>query len=464
MPRRAKDPVRFVAITAVVGALVIGAGYFATDRIAGQVDAQASTAPVKAPSTKVLSVRRAPDTLSTVTRLGIARRALTSASKQIPADSCLTVEWLGTTLTSVRADDAFIPASTQKIVTAAVALETLGADYRFTTSVLATNFASGVAENLYFVGGGDPVLVRKEYVATEKYPTFNETSLETLADSLKNAGLTGVTGSIVGVDSRYDQIRFLDAWPTAFNAVEVGPLGALMANDGVVIGEPMKPDNPAVAAATELRSLLGARGVYVAGDSRYETVVPNNATQIATIQSAPLTSIINEMLVNSDNNTAELLVKEIGYVKKKSGSTAAGLAVIQEQLAKWKLPTAPTIADGSGLSSNNRTTCANFMVLLSRFEKTMPGLLAVAAKSGTLRTAFEGSPMADRLVGKTGTLSGIKALVGYLPLQGNGAVRYSFIMNTPGIDNQGQYRPIWNVFGAAMDRARATPTAQDLLP
>lgn len=462
--RRAKDPVRFVLIMGIVGAVILATGYFVTDSIAKRVDARGSTANVKAPATKVLSVRRTPETLSTVTRLGQVRRALSAAANQIPGESCLGVNWMGTPLVSVREDNTFVPASTQKIATAAVALETLGSDYRFTTSVHATGFASGAVQDLYFVGGGDPVIVRNEYVATEKFPTFNGTSLESLADSLVAAGLKSVSGAIVGVDSRYDQTRFLDAWPTSFNAVEAGPLGALVVNDGAVVGEPMKPDNPAVAAANELRSLLAARGVYVAQDSRYETTVPNNATQVASIQSAPLLAIVKEMLVNSDNNTAESLVKEIGFVKKKSGTTSAGLAVIQDQLAEWKLPTAWTIADGSGLSSNNRTSCANLMFLLARFEKTFPDLMAVAAQTGTLRTVFEGTSMADRLVGKTGTLTGIKALAGYLPLQGNSPVRFVLIMNRNGIDNQAQYRPIWNTLGTALNQARVSPTAQELLP
>lgn len=462
--RRAKDPVRFVTIVGIIGALILAAGYIATNSIATQVDARESQYAIKAPATKVLSARRTPETLSTVTRLGLVRRALATASQQLPSESCLGVNWMNTPLVAVREDNAFIPASTQKIVTAAVALETLGADYRFTTSVYATGFSNGNAQDLYFLGGGDPVIVRGEYVATEKFQTFNGTSLESLADSLVSAGLKSVSGSIVGVDSRYDQIRFLDAWPTSFNAVEAGPLGALVVNDGAVIGEPMKPDNPAIGAATELRTLLGARGVYVPQQSRYDQTVPNNATQIASIQSAPLSAIVNEMLVNSDNNTAELLVKELGFVKKNSGTTSAGLAVIQDQLAKWKLPTGSTIADGSGLSSNNRTSCANLMFLLGQFDTSLPNLMAIAAKTGTLRNAFEGSPMADRLVGKTGTLTNIKALAGYLPLKGNSPVRFTLIMNRTGIDNQSAYRPIWNTLGEALNKARVSPTAQELLP
>jgi D-alanyl-D-alanine carboxypeptidase/D-alanyl-D-alanine-endopeptidase (penicillin-binding protein 4) len=463
--RRAKDPVRFVSIVGVVGAVVLTAGYFVTNAIAEQVvPLKAQNLPTPA-NVKVLSVRRAPTTLSTMSRSGSLRRALNDVVSQLPNGSCFTVEWLGEQQASVRATDSFIPASAQKVLTAAVALEVLGAQHTFETSIFATgNVNTGSVQDLYFVGGGDPLLVRKEYIATEKYPTFNETSLETLADSIVAAGIRSVSGSIVGVDARYDAVRFLDAWPAEFNVVEAGPLGALVVNDGAVVGQPMKPDNPAIAAAIELRSLLGARGVSVASDARYETVVPPSSEKVATITSAPLSKIVQEMLVNSDNNTAELLLKEIGFVQRKQGTTAAGISVVQEFVTKWKLPTTATVADGSGLSSNNRVSCSNFMSLLQMNEQSLPQILPVAAQTGTLRSVFDDSPVKNRLVGKTGTLSGVKALVGYLPLEGNSPVRFALLMNASGIDNQGSYRPIWNSLGLALNKARALPTPEQLAP
>lgn len=463
--RRAKDPVRFLVIVGTLGALVLGAGYFITDAIAQQVVPLKSGNLATPAAVKVLSVRRAPTTLSTISRSGALRRGVANVSSQLPSGSCFTVEWLGDQQASLRNTDSFIPASAQKVVTAAVALDVLGAQHTFETAVFGTGqIDTGVVQDLYFVGGGDPLLVRREYMATEKYPTFNETALETLADSIVSAGVRSITGSIVGVDARYDAVRFLDAWPAEFNVVEAGPLGALTVNDGAVVGQPMKLDNPAIAASNELRSLLGARGVSVAFDSRYELSVPSTAQKVASITSAPLSKIVQEMLVNSDNNTAEMLLKEIGFTKSKLGTTAAGIAVVQEFITKWKLPTTATVADGSGLSSNNRMSCANFMTLLQSNEEILPQLLPVAGQTGTLRSVFEDSPVKNRLVGKTGTLTGVKALVGYLPLEGNSPVRFALLMNASGIDNQGSYRPIWNSLGSALNRARAVPTPDQLAP
>jgi D-alanyl-D-alanine carboxypeptidase/D-alanyl-D-alanine-endopeptidase (penicillin-binding protein 4) len=202
----------------------------------------------------------------------------------------------------------------------------------------------------------------------------------------------------------------------------------------------------------------------VGQDARYELSVPANATKIATISSAPLSAIVQEMLVNSDNNTAELLLKEIGFARKKLGTTAAGISVIQELMATWKLPTEATIVDGSGLSSVNKMSCSNFLALLAKAEETLPSLLPIAGKTGTLRSVFNDSAMDGRLVGKTGTLTGVKALAGYLPLEGNSPVRFALVMNANGIDNQGSYRPIWLSFGAALNKARAVPTPEQLMP
>ena len=463
--RRAKDPVRFLLIVGLVGVLVLVAGYVVTNSIANAVVAQPERAFNSELKTKLLNTRRTPTVLSTLTRTGQLRRALVSFKGQIPSGSCVSVEWLNSNELTLDVSQQVTPASTQKLVTAIAALEILTPTFTFETSVYATgDVTTGNIQDLYFVGGGDPVLVRNEYVASEKYPTINGTSLESLADSVVAAGVRSIAGSIVGIDARYDAARFIDVWPAEFRVVESGPLGALMVNDGAVVGAPMKPDNPAIAAANELRSMLGGKGVLTSQESRYELSVPASATKIASIKSAPLSSIVQEMLVNSDNNTAELLLKEMGYARAKIGSTAAGISAIQEVAAKWKLPDPFTIVDGSGLSSMNKTTCANFLALLYRAESVLPGLLPVAGQSGTLRSIFSNSSMQGRLVGKTGTLSGVKALAGYLPLEGNSPVKFALIMNSAGIDNQGAYRPIWIAFGSALNRARAVPTPEQLMP
>lgn len=463
--RRAKDPLKVVLGVGVLGGVILASGYFVSSSLAERVTPLGSGAIAQQPKAVVLSARRTPNTLSNDTRLGGLRRSLASLESRVPSDGCLTVEWLGQSLSNVRGSKLLIPASAVKVLTAATALEVLGPTFTYKTEILATKTElPGVVTDLFIVGGGDPVIVRNEYVATEKYKTFNGTSLETLADQIVATGIRTISGSIVGIDSRYDDKRFIDVWPTEFHFTESGPLGALMVNDGVVVGEPIKPDDPAIAAATELRSMLLARGVAVGGTVRHDPSVPSAATAVTTLSSSPLPLILREMLVNSDNNSAELILKEIGFSQKKTGSTAAGLEVVTQYFADKKMTPVPTLLDGSGLSSSNKASCDSFMSLLNSQASELAPLLAIAGTSGTLINAFEDSPMNGRLLGKTGTLSGVKSLVGYLPVEGGQPVVFAFIMNASGIDNKTAYRPLWNALGDALNRAKSTPRADQLAP
>ena len=463
--RRAKDPLKVVLGVGVLGGEILASSYFVSSSFAARVTPLDSGAISQQPKTVVLSARRTPNTLSNDTRLGGLRRSLANLQSRVPSDGCLTVEWLGQSLSNVRGDKLLVPASAAKVLTAAAALEVLGPTFSYRTEILATKTEiPGVVNDLFIVGGGDPLIVRNEYVATEKYKTFNGTSVESLADQIVATGIRTINGSIVGIDSRYDEKRFVDVWPSEFHFTESGPLGALMMNDGVVVGDPIKPDDPAVAAATELRSLLLARGVAISGPVRHDPSVPSTATAVTTVSSSPLPLILREMLVNSDNNTAELILKEIGYNEKNSGSTAAGLEVVTKYLSDKKIAPVPTLLDGSGLSSLNKASCQSFMTLLNSQASQLAPLLAIAGTSGTLINAFEDSPMNGRLLAKTGTLSGVKSLVGYLPVEGGQPVVFAFIMNAAGIDNRTAYRPLWNALGDALNKAKPTPRADQLAP
>jgi len=461
--RQSANPLRTISVLAIVGLLVLGGLYVTLSRTAARVTHRNERAVATVPRVALLSARRAPNTLSVITRTGKVSRAFMNIVSDFPAQSCVTVEWMGIRLGSVNPTKALIPASSTKLITAAVALEVLKPEFTYTTKVHGSLDATGSVADLFFVGGGDPLIVRNEYVASEKYPTTSGTSLEKLADSLFAAGLRRVAGSVVGVDTRYDDQRFVDVWPREFHFTEAGPLGSLVVDDGVVLGQITKPDDPAVAAATELQNLLNARGVLFGGVPRHD-VLPAGIPELASIQSAPLTAIIQEMMVNSDNNTAELLLKEIGFASKGIGSTAAGLAAAKDQLAKWKLDKEVLLFDGSGLASDGRISCDVFMSLLNSFSASMPGLMAIAGETGTIRDTFDGTPVAGKLRAKTGTLNGVKALVGYLPVTNSDPVIFSMLMNKSGIDNQSSYRPIWYSLADVLNRASVSPSVEQLTP
>ena len=88
-----------------------------------------------------------------------------------------------------------------------------------------------------------------------------------------------------------------------------------------------------------LTELLQARGVSVGGAPR-SGAVPTGATEVARIESVPMTEVVGELLTTSDNNTGELLLKEMGLARGGVGSTAAGAEVVRQTLVAWGVPTA----------------------------------------------------------------------------------------------------------------------------
>jgi D-alanyl-D-alanine carboxypeptidase/D-alanyl-D-alanine-endopeptidase (penicillin-binding protein 4) len=304
-----------------------------------------------------------------------------------------------------------------KIVVAMVALEVLTPEFVFSTSLVGKVNGTAIEGDAYLIGGGDPLLITGNYPDTEPYPTFNFTRVENLFDALRSQGITQIQGSVIGDESRYDAERFTPSLGLGIKGTEVGPLGALMVNDGVITGNPIKPDNPALGAATEFTNILQNNGISVSGLPKVGTA-PQELTMIAKIDSLPLSEIVTEMLTNSDNNTADLLVKELGFASTGVGTREAGLEVMKAKLVEWGIPLdALTFVDGSGLDRGNRLTCNSLSALLARdggFGPTGLGL-AIAGQTGTLRDVLGDSLGAGKLRGKTGTLTGAKSLSGFVP-------------------------------------------------
>jgi D-alanyl-D-alanine carboxypeptidase/D-alanyl-D-alanine-endopeptidase (penicillin-binding protein 4) len=239
-----------------------------------------------------------------------------------------------------------------------------------------------------------------------------------------------------------------------------------MVNDGVITGNPIKPDNPALGAATEFTNILQNNGISVSGLPKVGTA-PQELTMIAKIDSLPLSEIVTEMLTNSDNNTADLLVKELGFASTGVGTREAGLEVMKAKLVEWGIPLdALTFVDGSGLDRGNRLTCNSLSALLARDGGFGPaGLgLAIAGQTGTLRDVLGDSLGAGKLRGKTGTLTGAKSLSGFVPYTADQASAFALIINGANASNQTTYRPIWNALSDALGGFSGSPSASELAP
>jgi serine-type D-Ala-D-Ala carboxypeptidase/endopeptidase (penicillin-binding protein 4) len=400
-------------------------------------DAPAATTDAPRLGTPLWSARRVPQPL--VDAVGAQRLRARLDAELGSTQSCVVVRDGGGEVASRNADLAVAPASTEKVLTAIATLATLGADFKYETKVVAPAApANGTVERLWFVGAGDPGLATPEYQAliASDPETKDEvtTPLAALADSIVAAGVRNIPGGIQGDDSRYEALRYLPTWDDTYRTDgEVGPLGALTVNHGFSAfrPKPVPVDDPALFAVGELTRLLQARGVAVGG-STGRANAPSDAVTVSAVQSPPLHDIVGSFLRISDNLAGELMTRELGVRVASQGTTAAGTRVIADKLRELGVPVdGLTLVDGSGLDRGNRMSCRTLLATLgvgsrSEFRALWDGL-AVAGQTGTLADELLGPPLAGKLRGKTGNLTGVTGLVALIDLGRD--VRFAFVAN-----------------------------------
>ncbi len=430
---RRRRPVSAVVVAALALSPAIALGI--TSRWASAEAEEREPAPVPtsvavtapATPTPVLSLRRVPKAVADPIARAPLQTELDRITAQLPDSACLVVRLDGQPLYDRRGDRALIPASNMKLLIAFTALAVLGPDTTYHTSVLASGpVADGVlAGDLYFRGGGDPMLATQSYAdylaEIGKNAIEPHTSLELLADQIVAAGVTQISGRVVGDESRYDTQRYLPTWPDGYRTFpEIGPQSALSVNDGYSPFDPLTPSPaPATASALILSLELEERGVTIAGEPG-EGPTPPEATELTAIDSAPMRDIVGEMLRESDNGTAELVLKEIGLQASGQGTTTAGGQAVAATLSARGVPAAGvSVQDGSGLSRDNQVTCGAFAAILDdpEFGGVLYDAMAVAGETGTLAEEgrFADSPAKGFLHGKSGRLNGVSSFSGVVP-------------------------------------------------
>ena len=310
----------------------------------------------------------------------------------------------------------FVPASNEKLPVTFAALKTLGPAFRFPTEVRGQGSlgADGTwMGNLVLKGYGDP--------------TLSHWNLLALARKIRALGIRRVTGMVVGDESFFDTLRTAPGWKASFYIEESPPLSALIA-DRDWIGKHYSP-NPAYATADLFRRLLVKSGVKVAGKTR---VFAAGGKLLAVSRSAPLDSILHAVDADSDNFSAEMLLKELGAVAGSGGTTAAGAVVVRDVLADNDVPLdGVTIVDGSGLSSLDRLTPQAIVSILlecwtdGALRSTLVQAMAVAGRTGTLEHRLLGPATRGSVIGKTGTTDLASVLSGFV----HGRYAFSVIQN-----------------------------------
>ncbi len=386
-------------------------------------------------------------------------------------------------LYSQDAQKYFISASNMKLFTTAAALQKLGADFRIRTSIY--DEGNGV---LRVVGRGDPsfknaqltILSKQLYtqgirqinqlIADDSYfqgevvnSSWEWEDIQADYGAPVNSLIVNENASILtSLPQTIGQplkIQWNDPtetyhWKVENNSVttEADKPGFVQVNrdlKGQIIringqlAVNSQPDitglavfDPIANFIRQFRQNLAKEGITVK-----ETVNSNlskNDKEIAAVESPPLAELLIETNVNSNNLYAEALLRSLAIKKprEKSQNTAdIGLQVVRETLTQLGVaPEGYIIVDGSGLSRKNLTTPAALVQVLQGIGKSPQAevfrdSLAIAAVNGTLKNRFLNTAAAGMVQAKTGSMTGISALSGYMNAPNYEPLVFSIIVN-----------------------------------
>jgi D-alanyl-D-alanine carboxypeptidase/D-alanyl-D-alanine-endopeptidase (penicillin-binding protein 4) len=177
---------------------------------------------------------------------------------------------------------------------------------------------------------------------------------------------------------------------------------------------------PGLYAGTLFKDLLLRYGVKVAGKV-YEGTVSTAAVCIDRFNSRPLGDIVRFFVKESDNLTGECLLKALGASVSTPGDAEKGIGVVQNTLGAIGIkPASYTLADGSGLSTYNLLSPDVLTTILRAAHGDLSifpefsSALSIAGVDGTLKERMKGTALAAFVRGKTGTMSGVSCISGYL--------------------------------------------------
>ena len=355
-------------------------------------------------------------------------QVLAGAKEQVatlaPSGLVLVMDAEGNELVAQNADEPFVPASVTKIVTAWVAMEVLGGDYRFQTS-----FYLDDNRVLYVRGGGDPFLISEELALLAP----------ALVAAVGNKPLTGIVldGSYYPSDLRIPGIEDSNESYDALNsalAVNFNTIYAVRSGSKVHSGEKQTPITPlaisqfrargpngrgrislsqepavSVQYAGELLAAFIARaGGSVKGKISTGPVPAGLVPVYVHRQSRTLAEILAQMLLGSNNYVANQVFLEIGGHRRGGPvSLEKSLEVAREILVAHDLAGAVQLEEGSGISRGNRFTARGLAQVLNLFASH------TALLAGRKDAAY-----------KTGTLEGVRTLAGYANTSRHGQVRF----------------------------------------
>ena len=399
----------------------------------------------------------------------------------------------GDTLYSRDAGKLFVPASNQKILTSAVALDALGPLHRFRTVFTGGAVRDGVLDSdLVVVGRGDPGV--SDHMAGDAM-----LPLRGVADALARRGIRHVRGSVIpGGDAFPDQAAGfgwqLEDFEAPYGAVVDELLfnegfSELRVNAGANPGDPVRVRtapaatyprvrnlaltvaragrdtvprldaakdsttweiiltgtipvgdsttlevthrDPRTAYVAAVREALASRGITV-GDSALGAPA---ADTLHVLESPPLSDVLQFFMKPSQNQIGEMLFKGVALARTDTGTARVARRIFAERLRAWGAePDGFLVHDGSGLSRRDMVSPETIVRVLDAMRhgphfRWYYDAFPVAGVDGTLRSRMRGTVGEANVRGKTGTLGGVRSLSGYVTTAGGQTLLYSILCN-----------------------------------
>jgi len=296
-----------------------------------------------------------------------------------------------------------IPASNQKLISSAYALDQLGPDFRLKTRLIQRPDGS-----MELNGQGDPDL---GIAGLQRF----------VLAALRQGGARG--DSVAPVNLMVREEPRSNWWPSDWHPADRGyaygaPITRLALTSNAVGGAVSDP-------YSRLQRLFQKEAQRRGGTVRIQRAQPlisrdggedENTVVLHEETSAPMHALLSLANTESHNFTAEVLMRQAsGLWDVRAASRATERWMFEQGLPMQGLQ----VADGSGLSRNNRVTSQTIAALLMRmdqhpFSAYYQSSMAIAGQRGTLRNLYRGSVLDGRFRGKTGTISGVRSISGYL--------------------------------------------------
>jgi D-alanyl-D-alanine carboxypeptidase/D-alanyl-D-alanine-endopeptidase (penicillin-binding protein 4) len=223
--------------------------------------------------------------------------------------------------------------------------------------------------------------------------------------------------------------------------------GQIALGDSATIAFPQHDPNTAFLAA--LTEALAERGITVDHEATTSSQ-DARVDSLFTVLSVPLREIMPAIMKPSQNQIAEVFLRTLGYERAGVGTADSGRRVVERQFAAWKIPSdAFVVRDGSGLSRNDLISPEAIVSILEVMRHS-PNFavffesLPIAGVDGTIRTRMRDTPAQGNLHAKTGTLSMVRSLSGYVRTADGRLLEFSMLCNN------------WTTPQAAVDRVQDT--------